>query len=228
MTVCINRLSSDLFLCYTMTMPSRTIFDQNAERYEAWFLENPHAYVSELRAVRELLPRGSGLEIGVGTGRFAAPLGIGRGVEPSRPMAELARRKGVEVTPGVAEHLPFSDSEFDFCLMVTTVCFLDDLDLSFNEARRVLRPGGAFIIGFVDRESPLGKEYLRRKDGSVFYQKATFHTVGEIVSHLEHAGFADPVFCQTLFRPLGELTEPDPVRKGHGEGSFVVVKAMKQ
>src|SRR5512142_3087005 len=134
-------------------MPGINSFSENVERYEAWFLDNPFAYVSELHAIRELLPKGRGIEIGVGTGRFAAPLGITRGIEPSRPRAELARRKGIEVTAGVAENLPFKDGEFDFALMVTTVCFLDDRDLAFREARRVLMPGGAFIIGFIDRAS---------------------------------------------------------------------------
>ena len=132
-------------------MPGIQSFDKQVNEYEQWFVDHPLAYVSELHAVRELLPKsGSGIEIGVGTGRFAAPLGIKRGIEPSRPMAELARKKGIEVTSGVAEKLPFRDGEFDFGLMVTTVCFLDDMDLAFSEAHRVLRPGGAFIIGFID------------------------------------------------------------------------------
>ncbi|HSQ77774.1 MAG TPA: class I SAM-dependent methyltransferase, partial [Nitrospirota bacterium] len=148
-------------------------FDRNVNRYEQWFIDHPLAYLSEVLAVRELLPKGSGVEIGVGTGRFAAPLGITRGIEPSRAMAELAQRKGIEVLSGVAEKLPFGDNEFDFVLMVTTVCFLDDMDLAFREARRVLKPGGSFVIGFVDRESPLGREYEKRKDKSAFYKDAT-------------------------------------------------------
>jgi hypothetical protein len=48
--------------------------------------------------VRSLLPAGGyGVEIGVGTGRFAVSLGIAVGVEPSPAMAELARRRGIEV-----------------------------------------------------------------------------------------------------------------------------------
>ena len=203
-------------------------FDRNVDHYEQWFVDNPLAYVSELRAVRELLPAGGmGIEIGIGTGRFAAPLGIRTGVEPSQAMAELARKKGIEVVPGVAERLPFRDGEFDFCLMVTTVCFLDDRDLAFREAHRVLRSGGAFVIGFVDRDSPLGREYLKRKDKSAFYKEATFYSVADIVAHLEPAGFGGFEFRQTLFKPLAEMEEVEPVKEGQGEGSFVVVRAMK-
>jgi len=209
-------------------MPGVNSFNGNVERYEAWFTENPFAYVSEVHAVRSLLPSGSGLEIGVGTGRFAAPLGITRGIEPSRPMAEAARRKGVEVIPGVAEHLPFGDGEFDFCLMVTTVCFLDDMELAFGEAYRVIKPGGHFVIGFVDRDSPLGKDYLDRRDKSVFYKEATFYAVSEIAAQLTKAGFGDHQFRQTLFSPLSELTDTEPVRDGYGEGSFVVVRGRRQ
>jgi SAM-dependent methyltransferase len=209
-------------------MPGVNAFDKNVDQYQQWFVDHPLAYVSELHAVRELLPKsGSGIEIGVGTGRFAAPLGIRIGVEPSPAMGELARKKGIEVIRGAAEALPFKDGELDFVLMVTTVCFLDDLDLAFGEAHRVLKPGGAFIIGFVDRDSPLGKQYQERKDRSVFYRDATFYATEELVSHLAKAGFGDFAFRQTLFRPLGEMEEVEPVKEGYGEGSFVGVKGVK-
>lgn len=210
-------------------MTSIETFDKNVEHYEAWFVEHPLAYVSELHAVRELLPSaGTGMEVGMGTGRFAAPFGIKKGVEPSRAMAEYAEKKGLEPVPGVAEKLPFGDAEFDFCLMVTTVCFLDDMDLAFSEVCRVLKPGGAFLVGFVDRESLLGREYLKRKQGSAFYKDATFYSVDELVAHLTRAGFADFAFRQTLFTPPADMVEVDPVKEGHGEGSFVVVRGIKK
>jgi len=209
-------------------MSDRTIFENNIDRYEEWFSENPFAYVSELHAVQELLPPSrNGIEIGVGTGRFAAPLGIPIGIDPSRAMAGLAKKKGVEVITGVAENLPFKDAEFDYALIVTTVCFLDDITLAFQEAHRVLKPDGSFLIGFVDKNSPIGMAYEQRKHESHFYRDATFYSVEELLHHLEAAGFSAFSFRQTLFHHLDEMIAPDPVRPGHGDGSFVVIRADK-
>ena len=207
-------------------MPGVTTFEKHREDYEAWFDEHRFVFESELSAIKELLPlSGNGLEIGVGSGRFAAPLGIRYGVEPSRAMREKARERGIKVIKGLAEALPFGEQEFDFALMVTTVCFLDDMDRAFEEVLRALKPAGCFIIGFVDRESPLGKLYEERKDESTFYKEATFYSVDELVLHLKEAGFRHFTFRQTLFRPLQEISESEPVKEGYGEGSFVAIKA---
>ncbi len=210
-------------------MPGVNAFDKNVRQYEEWFVNNPYAYVSELHAVKELLPvNGSGLEIGMGTGRFSAPLGILQGIEPSQAMAEVARKKGLDVVIGVAEDLPYKDSHFDFCLMVTTVCFLDDIDLAFREAYRVLKPHGPLVIGFVDKNSPIGRSYEQRKNESPFYKAATFYSVDDLLVHLKKAGFVKFRFCQTLFGPLQDMQGPSEVKEGHGEGSFVVIRAEKQ
>ncbi|MGB3944604.1 MAG: methyltransferase domain-containing protein, partial [Methanothrix sp.] len=64
--------------------------------------------------------------MGVGTGRFAAPLGISVGLDPSLPMMEVARKRGVLCVRGVAERLPFRDGAFDLLLMVTDDFLLRD------------------------------------------------------------------------------------------------------
>jgi ubiquinone/menaquinone biosynthesis C-methylase UbiE len=209
-------------------MKEVSAFERHADRYDAWFVKNRAVYDSELRAVKALLPDGGkGLEIGVGSGLFAAPLGITRGIDPSRTMLEKAKARGIDAVQGVAESLPFQDNDFDYALMVTTVCFLDDIDLAFREVYRVLTPGGAFLIGFVDRNSPLGRSYEEKKDQSVFYKDATFYTVPAIVEHLTLAGFSSFQFVQTLFNPLPDIREVEPARPGYGDGSFVVVRAGK-
>ncbi|RLG18640.1 SAM-dependent methyltransferase [Candidatus Micrarchaeota archaeon] len=203
-------------------------FEKYPSRYEDWFNRNKFVYETELQAIRKLLPKnGKGIEIGVGSGRFAAPLGVKLGVEPSRKMREFAQKRGIEVVDGVAEKLPFEGNIFDFVLMVTTICFVDDIDASFREAYRVLLPGGSLIIGFIDKNSNLGKIYQEHKAKSVFYKIATFYSITEVVSYLKKAGFKDFEFVQTIFHNLTEIKSIEPVKKGYGEGSFVVVKAIK-
>ena len=203
-------------------------FEKNVDRYEAWFDRNRSAYESELEALRALLPKsGEGLEVGVGTGRFAAPLGVRVGVDPSSAMSKVAMERGIEVHSGVGENLPCQDSSFDFVLLVTTICFLDDVPAALGEAYRVLKSGGCILVGFIDRESSLGKVYEKRKQDNEFYRDATFLSVNEVVYHLKQAGFHDFVFRQTIFQNPTEMKQPDPVRSGYGEGSFVVVRAKK-
>ncbi len=203
-------------------------FDENTERYDAWFERHAALYESEVAAVRGLLPaEGAGLEVGVGTGRFAEPFGIVHGVEPSAPMREAARARGIDAVDGVAERLPYPDASFDFVLMVTTICFVDDVAAALAEAFRVIRPGGCIVIGFVDRESPLGRHYLAHKDESPFYKDADFFSTEEVSRHLEEAGFTDLVFRQTVFTAPGGAEEVEEPEEGHGRGSFVVVRAMK-
>jgi SAM-dependent methyltransferase len=204
-------------------------FEKNARQYDEWFERNHFAYDSELDAIRMLLPKvGNGTEIGVGTGRFAAPLGIKLGIEPSEAMGMIARQRGIEVVNGVAESLPFSDSVFDFALMVTTICFVENVELALKEARRVLRPRGHVIIGLIDRESPLGVFYQKHRGESVFYGPAVFYSVDDVVSILKEAGFGDFSFVQTIFHNLTDLRAVEPVKDGYGEGSFVVIKAARQ
>ncbi len=206
-------------------MASITAFDTCTGEYDAWFDRHDDLYQAELAALKSLLPAsGKGVEIGVGTGRFALPLGISIGVEPAPGMAEAARRRGVEVYEGVAEALPFDDGSFDFALMVTVVCFLDDVAGAFREAWRILRPGGVIVVGFIDRESELGHRYGHKKKRSVFYRDATFFSVSELVAILYQAGFKDFSYRQTLF---SEEPSGVTVHEGYGDGSFVVIRAQK-
>ena len=211
-----------------MNMKKIAPFEKHAKEYDAWFDENELVYLSELEAVKSMLPdSGTGIEIGVGTGRFAAPLGIKLGLEPSKSMASLARKRGIEVVEGMAESLPFEDSSFDFVLMVTVICFLDDVGKALSEAYRVLKPGGCIIIAFIDKNSPIGKMYEHRKNEDVFYKEATFYSVDEVSDLLQQAGFKNLSFCQTVFQEEakpGEVQKPQP---GYGKGSFVVVRAEK-
>lgn len=207
-------------------MAKVTVFEDNAPRYEAWFDRHQAAYVSELLALRAFVPwTGRGLEIGVGSGRFAAPLGIAVGIDASPTMLALAAARGIDCIEGVAEHLPFADASFDHALIVTTICFVDSAPDTLAEARRVLKPGGTLVLGFVDRESPIGRDYLAHQAESVFYREATFFSAVEIEQLLRDAGFTVRDWGQTLAHSLGATRDVEPLEPGRGRCAFVVVTA---
>ena len=209
-------------------MPRAAPFEEHTERYEGWFEEHEAAYQSELKALRHLAPTtGYGIEIGVGSARFAAPLGMQVGIDPAWEMLEYARERGIEVVEGVAECLPFKDGTFDTALVVTTICFVDDIPQTLIEAARVLRPDGALVIGYIDKNSPVGEIYQEKQAHNPFYREAVFVSTEELVDALETAGFTDFEFVQTIYHWPGEIEGPEPIESGYGDGSFVGIKATR-
>jgi ubiquinone/menaquinone biosynthesis C-methylase UbiE len=207
--------------------PAR-IFAELAQEYDAWFDRHRPVYEAELRALKRFMGAGGlGLEIGVGTGRFAAPLGIKIGVEPARGMAVMALRRGIKVYQAVAEALPFRSNSFALVAMVTVLCFLRDPWLSLTEATRVLQPGGRLLIGMIDKDSPLGRSYEARKSESAFYRQANFSSMSQVLEWLAGLNYRQVEVCQTLFGELSDITDLEPVREGHGEGGFVVITGQK-
>jgi len=207
-------------------------FEEYCSEYDQWFDDNRFIYLSELAALRHFIRAGEwgvriGMEIGVGTGRFAAPLGIGVGVDPSPKMGEVASERGISVVSGVAESLPFRGEEFDFVLMMATICFVDDVKKAFDEVYRVLKVNGYSIVGFIDKYSFLGRTYRHKKEKSKFYRYARFYSVDEVIAGLRYAGFHDFKMIQTIFGGLEDITAVQPFRAGHGDGSFVVIQALK-
>lgn len=207
-----------------------TVFDERAPEYDQWFDAHESVYQAEVAALRKLVPPiGMGIEVGVGTGRFAVPLGIKLGIDPSRRMLEISRQRGLRVCQAVGERMPFRDGQFDLVLLVTVICFVDDVPTLFRELRRVLKRGGQLIIGFINRDSELGRLYEQRKEESLFYREARFYSVEQVAGLVEAADFDSLRFCQTLFDHPNDLARKDlEVREGWSYGAFVVLRAEKK
>jgi ubiquinone/menaquinone biosynthesis C-methylase UbiE len=211
-----------------MTEHNILVFEKHARAYDRWFETHTYAYESEVLAVRSLLPwSGKGLEVGVGTGRFAPRVGIKVGVEPAQAMASIARR-GMQVYEARAEALPFADTSFDSVLKVTTICFFSDPLQALQETKRVLKPQAHIVIGMIDKDSPLGKSYEAKKRESTFYRYAHFYSVAQVVGWLTQLGFGTIKTCQTIFKPPKEMTAVEPAKDGYGEGGFVVIAGQKE
>lgn len=99
--------------------------------------------------------RGAVLEVAVGTGRNLPfyPAGVSlTGVDLSPAMLELARRRAdalgmiVELRLADATRLPFDDASFDTVVSTLALCTIPDPSAAVAEARRVLRPGGRFLV----------------------------------------------------------------------------------
>jgi SAM-dependent methyltransferase len=84
------------------------------------------------------------VDIGCGYGRFQSVVetagGSWVGVEPFEG--------GAHMVVGSAEDLPFEDKTFDVAIMHAVLEHVQDVNASFSEASRVLKPGGK-LVGYV-------------------------------------------------------------------------------
>jgi SAM-dependent methyltransferase len=175
-------------------IPSRRVFEEHAEDYDTWFDDHNNVYQAQMRVLRRAVPGfHRGLEVGVGSGRFAAPLGVKCGIDPAQNLVRMAKRRGVEVARGEAEHLPYRAGSFDFVLMMTVICFLDDIPRAFQETHRVLEPGGILAAGFIEAGGEIFQKYRHEP-----IQFATFHTIDEVYGFFRDAGFTDVSVLQKV------------------------------
>jgi len=221
------------------TGPGISVFDEQAFEYDRWFDENRSIYEAEIKALKRYVPQeGLGLEVGIGTGRFAVPFNVKVGVDPAHQALKKDFDRRVSVCQAYGEQLPFRKDQFDFLLLITVDPFVADFRTLLEEAYRVLLPEGHAILGVTDKDSPLGKIYEGQKEGDPFYRAAHFHSANEIRKDLEHIGFESIQTCQTVLGLPNSMTTTGKicfglrgdylgVKNGYGEGAFVVFCAQK-
>ena len=187
------------------------IFDLKARDYDRWYDKHRVTYLNELKLVKSF-GCAKALEIGVGTGRFAADTGVVVGVDPSLNMLRMASRR-VQVIQALGEHLPFRDGCFDCAYLIVTLCFVADPRRVLREASRV---ADRVIACIVSGDSSWGRHYEKLKlRGHPIYSAARFYRVEELVELASSLGLRLTRIYGTLsYAPseLEKLEEPRPIR----------------
>lgn len=169
-------------------------------------------YAADLAARLNLPENSSVLELACGTGiltralRERLPASVKLvATDLNEPMYQNAAAKfgadaGIEWQQADASNLPFGNGMFDAVLCQFGMMFVPDKAKAAREAKRVLKPGGAFLFSTWDslEENPLGKiphETIAgffEKDPPAFYQVPFgYHDKDEIWRLLAVAGFND-------------------------------------
>lgn len=228
-------------------------FDEYASKYDAWFLDNRNVLYSEVNLVASML-EGAGrvLSVGCGSGLFEKimreerGIDVRDGIEPSLGMAEIARKRGMNVTIATAEEADFGDGVYDTILFNGSPSYIDDLEGVVAKVFKALRPGGRIVLVDVPKESGYGTMYnLAKALGTwdhpllegvyppnpypiEFVNVANWRTTAEKSALLKEVGFADLKFAQTLTaHPLySDLREEQPL-EGCDRGDYVAVSAVK-
>src|ERR687898_2297837 len=165
---------------------ARVDYDQMAPDYVEGRTLPPEGMEPGGEAIRTWLPAAAGrspvLDLGAGTGQFAAAIAGWFGVEvvavePSRGMRAQAAvahpHPGVAWVAGSGERLPLGDGTCAWAWVSTVVHHLDDLDAVAGELGRVLRPGGLVLVR---------QGFPGRMDALTLYQRVFPRGAGTLVS----------------------------------------------
>ena len=207
-------------------------FDAVADEYDA-FYEEPFGQEVD-RVEKELiapllgrLERRQVLEVGCGTGHWTAFLRehgfIVTAIDVSEAMLRVARAKaipGADVLRMDARALAFEDGAVDNVAAFTALEFVPGLEAALAEIRRVLRPGGFFLVGALNEQSYLGRH---KADDEVF-RDAHFFTPETLREALRSFGGEPEIHGCVVLREgeIVDATAPVSRERRLAEGAFLV------
>jgi ubiquinone/menaquinone biosynthesis C-methylase UbiE len=131
------------------------------------------------------------LDVGAGSGRLSLRLANEgaqlTALDLSQKMLDKLQSKNskLKIVVGDAENLPFEDESFDVVMATFLIVHLKDLSRFFDEAYRVLKPNGKFLITNINqRKAP----EIKTKDGLVEIE-SYYHRPEAVAEKLEELAF---------------------------------------
>jgi ubiquinone/menaquinone biosynthesis C-methylase UbiE/predicted ester cyclase len=176
----------------------RRIFDKQAPKYDKSMARFERLLFSGNREWACSRAEGDVIEIAAGTARNLPfyPEGVRvTGVELSPKMAALGRKRAddlgrqIDMGVGDAEALGFPDESFDTVVCTYGLCTIPDDAAAVREAKRVLRPGGRFLLAEHVRSPNSVVRAIQRLLDPLAHRFGGDHLLREPLDHLAAEGF---------------------------------------
>lgn len=180
----------------------RQQFDLRASSFDrsVYWVTDPGLIAAHVRLAGQ---PGKSLELCCGTGAVSRGLKAAgwdvTGVDISAGMVAEAS-KYINAQQGDVVNLPFADHSFDLVVMRQAYFLLDDGPAALREVRRVLKPGGRFILSHLVPFSMIDSEHLRKVHTVKQAQMRKFHTIETLTQELEGNGFTVNAHDQVVVR----------------------------
>ncbi len=224
---------------------SKIVFDDFFSGYDAWYHTRIGEFVDKVEtdaAFRLLSPK-SGIRVldaGCGTGNFSIKLArMGcdvTGIDVSENMLTQAARKAqeeqqVRFLKMDAAQTGFSNDFFDAVLCMAAFEFIPNPKDVYNEFKRVVKPGGAIVIGTIQKGGAWEKLYSSDACSGTAYASASFKTKDDIINMdrdclvaVEECLFVPPGLSEEAYTDVAEAVG----RSENLTGGFVCVKFSKK
>jgi demethylmenaquinone methyltransferase/2-methoxy-6-polyprenyl-1,4-benzoquinol methylase len=170
-----------------------------------------------LAAGMSLLDTGSGTGIVAVQGQgIVGPRGSVVALDPSTGMLREAGRRGVRRrVRAVAETLPFPDEQFDMLSMGYALRHVPDLRITFQEYRRVLKPGGkVLLLEITPPRSRLATIFLKTYMGRIL----------PVLARFGHGGRTTQTLMEYYWETIERCVPPDVILGALKDAGFSQVE----
>lgn len=170
-------------------------FDTVAEKYDNWY-QFPFGRMADqfekdvIISFLKKIPTNVVFEIGSGTGHWTSFFSeqgfFVLGMDNSEKMLEIARKKNIKnasFIKGDAHHLPFHNNSIENIVSIATIEFTENPAKVLEEIHRVLKPGGALLLGCLNENGSLFRERNEKppyNKAQLFNLKSLYDTLSDI------------------------------------------------